>query len=161
MTLNNILDNIQYGKEYTKEKILREGIEKCYDEELDIFYASTRIKDLSGNIVMDESEEANVNTICSKVQALETRLEKSNPMSEAYRKMQGFAIVESCEHFIDNITKSRKIDTRKAECFGKMIAATEYFVESYIDCKAIFKESSNPLLNKIIKDELKGIESIL
>ena len=47
MTLKNILDNIQYGEEYSKFKSIKESIENNYDKELNIFYASGRIKDIA------------------------------------------------------------------------------------------------------------------
>ena len=48
MTVNQIFDTIQYGEQYTKNKALKESSSKYYDEDLDLFYASKRAKELSG-----------------------------------------------------------------------------------------------------------------
>ena len=161
MTLNQIFDNVQYGEKYTKQKALEESVKRNYDEELDVFYASKRIKELSGQVVMSEIEESKVNGLVSKLSVLENRLETGKPMSEAYRKMQSTAIMESCKSIQDETTKSRKVDSKKLETFGKILATAKYFVENNIDDAAVLKESSNPLLNKIIKEEKNGIENII
>ena len=67
MTVNQIFDTIQYGEQYTKNKALKESISKFYDEDLDLFYASKRIKELSGKVVMTEGEEQKVNRLISKL----------------------------------------------------------------------------------------------
>lgn len=63
MTVNQIFDTIQYGEEYTKTKALKEEISRCYDEDLSLFYASKRAKELSGKVVMTEAEEQKVNRL--------------------------------------------------------------------------------------------------
>lgn len=161
MTLNQIFDNIQYGEKYMKEKALKEAIEKCYDKELDIFYASKRIKELSGNVLMTEAEELKVNRIISKVEVLENKLEVGKTMSEAYRKMQTTALMEDCKALNEEITKSRRVDSKKLEAFGKINGAVKAFVENYVDDKCVLRESTNPLLNKTIRDEIEVIKEVL
>lgn len=161
MTLNNIFDTIQYGEQYTKRKLLKESISKFYDEDLDLFYASKRIKELSGKIVMTENEEQKVNRIISKLLVIEDRLEEGKTMSEAYRKMQTSALMDDCGALMEEATKTRKVDSRKLEIFGKMIATSKYFVENSLDDKAVLKESKNPLFSKIISEEKKAIEEVL
>ena len=161
MTLNQIFNNIQFGEKYMKEKALNEALNRCYDKELDIFYASKRIKELSGNVVMEEAEELKVNRIISKIEILENKLEIGKTMSEAYRKMQTTALMEDCKSLQNEVTKTRKVDSRKLETFGKILATAKSFVENYIDDKCALVESSNPLLNKIIKEEKEAIKNIL
>ena len=81
MTVNQIFDTIQYGEQYTKNKALKESISKYYDEDLDLFYASKRAKELSGKIVMSESEEQKMNSLVSKLVVIEDRLEDGKVMS--------------------------------------------------------------------------------
>lgn len=157
MTLNQIFDKIQYGEEYTKQKALKENVNKNYDPELALFYASKRIKELSGNTVLSEAEELKVNRVVSKISVIEDRLESGKLMSEAYRKMQATAILEDCKSIMDETTKTRKTDSKKLEAMGKVVGTVKYFVESNLDSKAVLNESSNPLLNKIIKEEFAGI----
>ena len=133
MTVNQIFDTIQYGEQYTKNKALKESISKYYDEDLDLFYASKRAKELSGKIVM----------------------------SDAYRKMQTSAIMDDCKALMEEATKTRKVDSKKLEVFGKVVATAKYFVENNLDDKAALKESANPLFNKIISEEKKAIEEVL
>lgn len=161
MTLNQIFNNIQYGEDFTKKQIFKEEIEKCYDSSLDIFYASKRCKELSGKTVMTESEEMKTNRIISKLIAIEDRLETGKLMSEAYRKMQTAAIIEDCKELQREITKTRKVDSNKLETFGKILATAKYFVESNLDDRAVLEASSNPLLNKIISEEVSGIYEII
>ena len=160
MTLNEILTNIQFGEKYTEMKALTESLQKCYDKDLDIFYASKRCKELTGNIVMSEGEELKVNRIISKLCILEDRLETGKLMSDGYRKMQSTAIMEDCKALQNEITKTRKVDSKKLSNLGKIIATTKYFVENNVDEAAVLESSSNPLLNKIIKEEKENIESV-
>lgn len=161
MTLNNIFDNVQYGEKYFKDKALREEAEKFYDKEFDIYYASKRIKNLSGRVVMTESEEQKVNRIVSKLTILEGRIESGNTMSEAYRKMQTAAIADDCKALMEEVTKARKTDSKKLEVFGKIVAATKYFSKENLDEGIVIKESNNPLFNKIMNDEMNLIEEVV
>ena len=161
MTVNQIFDTIQYGEQYTKNKALKESISKYYDEDLDLFYASKRTKELSGKIVMSESEEQKMNRLISKLVVIEDRLEDGKVMSDAYRKMQTSAIMDDCKALMEEATKTRKVDSKKLEAFGKVVATAKYFVENSLDDKAALKESANPLFNKIISEEKKAIEEVL
>ena len=161
MTVNQIFDTIQYGEQYTKNKALKESISKYYDEHLDLFYASKRSKELSGKIVMSESEEQKMNRLISKLVVIEDRLEDGKVMSDAYRKMQTSAIMDDCKALMEEATKTRKVDSKKLEVFGKVVATAKYFVENNLDDKAALKESANPLFNKIISEEKKAIEEVL
>ena len=161
MTVNQIFDTIQYGEQYTKNKALKESISKYYDEDLDLFYASKRAKELSRKIVMSESEEQKMNRLISKLVVIEDRLEDGKVMSDAYRKMQTSAIMDDCKALMEEATKTRKVDSKKLEVFGKVVATAKYFVENNLDDKAALKESANPLFNKIISEEKKAIEEVL
>lgn len=161
MTVNQIFDNIQYGEKYMKEKAIKESIDKCYDKELDIFYASKRAKDLSGKVVMTENEESKVNRIISKLLVLEDRLETGKTMSDAYRKMQTAAVMDDCKALMEEATKSRKVDSKKIDAFARIVASTKYFVETNLDDGAALKESANPLFNQIMKEEKESLEETL
>ena len=161
MNLNQIFDTVQYGEKYMREKALKEDIQKCYDEELDIFYASKRAKQLSGSVALTESEEQKVNRIISKLVVLEDRLETGKLMSDAYRKMQTASIMDDCAALMEEATQTRKVDSRKLNSFASIIASTKYFVEMNLDKNAALKESSNPLFNKMMKEERESLEEIL
>ncbi len=161
MTVNQIFDKIQYGEQYMKNKILKESISKFYDEDLGLFYASKRVKELSGKAVFSESEESKLNRLISKLVVIEDRLENGKPMSEAYRKMQSTAVIDDCKVLMEEVLKTRKIDSKKLEIFGKSIATAKYFVENNLDDKAVLKESSNPLFNKIIKEEENALKEVI
>jgi len=161
MTLNQIFDTVQYGEEYTKNKILKENISKHYDKDLDIFYASRRVKDLVGKMALTEMEESKVNRLISKLVVVEDRLEDGKLMSEAYRKMQSSMLIEDCENLMEEVTKTKKADNRKIEAFAKAIADTKYFIENTLDAKSVLKESTNPLFTKFYNEEKKSIDSIL
>lgn len=161
MTLQNIFDNIQYGEDFSKKKAIKESIKKNYDEDLDIFYASKKIRELSGKIVMNESEEQKVNRLISKLGILEDRIESGKMMSESYKKMQAASIADDCEALISEATKGRKIENAKLDAFGKMVADASYFAKSYVDDKVCIKESSNSLFNKAIEEESALIEETL
>lgn len=161
MTLNEIFTEVQYGKEYAKQKALKENISKYYDEDLSLFYASKRIKDMAKEVVVSENEEKKINRIASKLTVLEDRLETGKLMSDAYRKMQTAAVIDDCKALMEETTASRKVDTRKLEVFAKIIGDAKYFVESNLDDKVVLKDSSNLLLNKLIKEEQSNLANIL
>ena len=110
---------------------------------------------------MSESEEQKMNRLISKLVVIEDRLEDGKVMSDAYRKMQTSAIMDDCKALMEESTKTRKVDSKKLEVFGKVVATAKYFVENNLDDKAALKESANPLFNKIISEEKKAIEEVL
>lgn len=158
MTLNQIFDAVQYGEKYMKEKALKEEISKAYDKELDLYYPTTRAKKLSIGVVMTEGEEQKLNRLLSKITVLEGRVEAGNAMTPAYKKMQTAAVMEDCNSLMEEVTKSRKVDSGKIETFGRIIGSVKYFMESYIDDKAAMKQSSNPLFVKFLKEEFDTIK---
>ena len=160
MTLNQIFTEIQYGKEYMKEKALTEAIEKCYDNELDLFYATKRMKEFT-SIPLTEAEEQKINRIISKVGIIEERLENGNLMSDAYRKMQTAAVMDDCFALTEEATKSRKVDSRKLEALARIVGATKYFITENLDSGAALKESTNPLFNKYVRDEVADLKKVI
>ena len=161
MTLQNLLDNVQYGEDYTKNKAIKESIEKTYDRDIDVFYASKKIKELSGRVIMTEGEEQKVNRLISKIAIIEDRMEANKPMTVPYKKMQAASIAADCEGLISEATKSRKVESNKLDIFGKMIADAKYFAKMYIDDSICIKESSNPLMNKIMNEESALLEEVI
>ena len=161
MTLNNIFNEIQYGKEYTKFQIVKESVEKNYDEETGIFYATGRIKDLATRLVLTESEESKVGRIIAKLSTIEKKLEDGKLMSEAYRKMQAAAIMEDCRDLVYSVENLKKVDSEKVKGISKIVGTTKYFVECNVDEEAVLYESKNPLINKLVKDEIDYIEQVL
>lgn len=161
MTLNTLLNEIQYGKEYTNLQVVKESVEKNYDAETGIFYATGRIKDLANKIVLTESEETKIGRLVAKLSTIETKLENGKLMSEAYRKYQATAIVEDCASLFSSVEDLRKVDSEKIKNISKIVATTKYFVEENIDADAVFTESKNPLINKYVKDELSYMEQVL
>jgi hypothetical protein len=160
MTLNQLFTEIQYGKEYMKNKTLTEAIKKCYDEEYDTFSASKRAKQVS-NVVWTEGEELKLNRILSKITVLEDRVDNGKPMSEAYRKMQTASIADDCNLFTEEVLKFKRVDSRKLESAARIIGDVKYYMTNYVDDKAAIKESNNPLFNKFIREEISDIEKVI
>ena len=161
MTLQNIFDNVQYGEEYSKRKAIKESIEKNYDKDVDIFYASKKIRELSGKTVLSESEEQKVNRLISKLTVMEDRIEANKPMTLSYKKMQSAAIASDCELLFTEATKTKRIDNNKADIFGKMAADAEFFIKTYIDDSICMKESANYIINKSAKEEMSVLEETI
>ena len=116
---------------------------------------------MAKEVVVSENEEKKINRIASKLTVLEDRLETGKLMSDAYRKMQTAAVIDDCKALMEEITASRKVDTRKLEVFAKIIGDAKYFVENNLDDKVVLKDSSNLLLNKLIKEEQSNLANIL
>lgn len=161
MTLNTLLNQIQYGEEYTKVKIVEESVNRHYDEGTGIFYATGRIKELANKIVLTESEESKVGRMVAKLSTIESKLENGKLMSDAYRKYQATAILEDCKNLFESVEMLRKVDSEKIKGISKIIATAKYFVEENIDANAVLVESKNPLINKYIKEEKGYIEQVL
>ena len=160
-TLNTIMDNIRFGEDYTKFKCVKEGLEKRYDSEIGLFYASGRVRDIANNMTLTESEESKINRIITKLKSVENKFENGKLMSEAYRKMEATAIFEDCKALEREVGTARKVDSKKLEGFGKIVAATKFFVESFVDTDAVLSRSENPLLNKFINEETEYITQII
>ena len=162
MTINEIFKEIEYGKEYCLFEATKDSIERAYDKDTDIFYASKRIKDIAKKVALNEEDEKIIDRISNKCEIVEDRLFAETVMSPAYKKLTAATLYEECEK-IQNKTKKRGdyAALKGAEALGKIIATTKYFVESYLDDKAILKECDNVQFNRFIKDELYNIEQVL
>jgi hypothetical protein len=161
MTLNNILNEIQYGPEYTKFQIVKESVLNSFDDETGIFYASKRIKELSNKIVLEEKEEKIIGRILAKLNVFENKLEEGKVITEAYKKMQATAISEDCTALVRNIENVKKIDSEKVKNISKIVSTAKYFVESFVDDKVVFLESDNLIINRCIKEDMNCIKQII
>lgn len=161
MTLNSLLNQIQYGEEYTKLQLVKESVEKNYDEETGIFYASERVKDLANKIILTEAEETKVGRMVAKLSVIENKMENGKLMSDAYRKFQATAILEDCKLLFESVEALRKVDSEKIKGISKIVATAKYFVEENVDANAVLTESKNPLINKYIKEEINYMEKVL
>lgn len=161
MTLNNILNEIQYGPEYTKFQIVKESVLNSFDDETGIFYASKRIKELSNKIVLEEKEEKIIGRILAKLNVFENKLEEGKVITEAYKKMQATAISEDCTALVRNIENVKKIDSEKVKNISKIVSTAKYFVESFVDDKVVFLESDNLIINRCIKEDINCIKQII
>lgn len=161
MTLNNILNEIQYGPEYTKFQIVKESVLNSFDDETGIFYASKRIKELSNKIVLEEKEEKIIGRILAKLNVFENKLEEGKIITEAYKKMQATAISDDCTALIRNIENVKKIDSEKVKNISKIVSTAKYFVESFVDDRVVFLESDNLIINRCIKEDINCIKQII
>jgi hypothetical protein len=161
MTLNNILNEIQYGPEYTKFQIVKESVLNSFDDETGIFYASKRIKELSNKIVLEEKEEKIIGRILAKLNVFENKLEEGKVITEAYKKMQATAISEDCTALVRNIENVKKIDSEKVKNISKIVSTAKYFVESFVDDKVVFLESTNLIINRCVKEDINCIKQII
>lgn len=161
MTLNSILNEIQYGSEYTKFQAVKESISNSFDDESGIFYASKRIKELSKKIVLEEKEENILGRLLSKISLFENKLEDGKIITDAYKKIQATAISEDCTSLIRGVENLKKVDSEKIKNISKIVSTARYFVENFIDDKTVFAESDNLIMNRIIKEDLKYFEEIL
>lgn len=161
-TLQDIFNEVQYGKEYCSFQKIRESLERNYDKDTDIFRASGRIRDLCRGLTLDEEYSRTVDHICSKMESVETRLYNEDRMSPQYKKLQAVSILEDCGKIINKANKRGDYETIPSkENFAKIIGTAKYFVESYLDDQAVLKESKNESFNRMIKDEICNIEQVL
>ena len=151
MTLRQLLDNIQYGEEYMKKEANKKAILENYDEEIDMLKASSRIRDIARNTVLEEEVAKKIERLCVKLESF-----------EAYKKMQCSAIMESCNDLIKEVDScKRNSDVQKKEGIAKIVADANYFVKNYIDSQAVMIESKNPLFASYITEEKKQLEEYL
>lgn len=161
-TLQDIFNEIQFGKEYCKFQQIKESIEKNYDKDTDIFYASGRIKDITNGMSLDEDFGRIVEHICNKMELVENRLYKEDSMSPQYKKIQATSILEDCNKIIAKANKRGTYETIPSKLeFAKIISTAKYFVENYLDKDAVLKESTNAEFNKFIREESYNIEQVL
>ena len=59
MTFRQLLDEIQYGKEYMKKEANKKAILENYDEEIQMFKASSRIKKIAKETILEEDVKKN------------------------------------------------------------------------------------------------------
>lgn len=162
MTLNDILIVERYGEDYMKFENLKNQILENYDNEYDVYYNSKRVKNLEDRMVLENSMEKTIDKIRVLSEAVESRLFDGKPMTAAYKKIQATAIVESCNELIESTNvRSRYNEFKNKEELQKIVASTKYFVETYLNDKAVIKESANSLFNKNVRDEVTNIDKII
>lgn len=161
-TLQDIFNEVQYGKEYCKFQQVKESIEKNYDKDTDIFHATGRINDLCKCMTLDEEYEKLVDHICNKIEVVENRLYNEDAMSPQYKKIQATTIMEDLNKIVAKSNKRGTYETLPSkEEFAKIVSTAKYFVETYLDDKAVLKESTNAEFNKFMREENYNIEQVL
>ena len=132
------------------------------DEDTKIFSASGRIKNLCSCMTLNEEYERIVNHICNKCESVENRLYNEDVMSPQYKKIQAVSILEDCNKITAKANKRGTYETLPSKKeFAKIVATAKYFVENYLDDKAILKESTNAEFNRFIKEESNYISQVL
>lgn len=161
-TLQDIFNEVQFGKEYCKFQQIKESIERNYDKDTDIFHASGRIRELTNGMTLDEEFERIVEHICNKMELVENRLYNEDNMSPQYKKIQATSILEDCNKIIVKSNKRGTYETLPSKLeFAKIVSTAKYFVENYLDKNAVLKESTNAEFNKLIREETYNIEQVL
>ena len=162
MTFRQLLDEIQYGKEYMKKEANKKAILENYDEEIQMFKASSRIKKIAKETVLEEDVKKKVERLCTKLESFEDKIDENKEISPAYKKIQCAAIMESCSDLIKEVNNVRReSDIQKKQGIAKIVADAYYFVENYIDDMAVMCEAKNPLFASYIKEEKEQLEEVL
>lgn len=163
MTVRDVLNEVRYSKEYVEFENSKKTIEENYNEEQGIFYASNRIKDLEKTMIIEAGPLAKIlDRITTKLSSTEDRLYQGKLMSEAYKTMQAQSIAEDCGNLIkmvnDRPTYDKINDKKK---LAQIVATTKYAVADTLNARTVFKESTNPLFNQYINEELERFGNIL
>lgn len=162
MTFRQLLDEIQYGKEYMKKEANKKAILENYDEEIQMFKASSRIKKITKETVLEEDVKKKIERLCTKLESFEDKIDENKEISPAYKKIQCAAIMESCSDLIKEVNNVRReSDIQKKQGIAKIVADAYYFVENYIDDMAVMCEAKNPLFASYIKEEKEQLEEVL
>ena len=162
MTFRQLLDEIQYGKEYMKKEANKKAILENYDEEIQMFKASSRIKKIAKETVLEEDVKKKIERLCTKLESFEDKIDENKEISPAYKKIQCTAIMESRSDLIKEVNNVRReSDIQKKQGIAKIVADAYYFVENYIDDMAVMCEAKNPLFASYIKEEKEQLEEIL
>ena len=162
MTFRQLLDEIQYGKEYMKKEANKKAILENYDEEIQMFKASSRIKKIAKETILEEDVKKKIERLCTKLESFEDKIDENKEISPAYKKIQCAAIMESCSDLIKEVNNVRReSDIQKKQGIAKIVADAYYFVENYIDDMAVMCEAKNPLFASYIKEEKEQLEEIL
>ena len=162
MTFRQLLNEIQYGKEYMKKEANKKAILENYDEEIQMFKASSRIKKIAKETVLEEDVKKKIERLCTKLESFEDKIDENKEISPAYKKIQCTAIMESCSDLIKEVNNVRReSDIQKKQSIAKIVADAYYFVENYIDDMAVMCEAKNPLFASYIKEEKEQLEEVL
>lgn len=162
MTIAEIMKEVMYGKDYCTFETTKESLEKSYDKDSDIFYASKRVSDISNKVVFSEEDNRIVNRIVNKLESVESRIYNEEKMSDSYKKLMTESLYEDCEKFNSEVNKRASYAAMKGKKeIGEIVATVKYFAESYLDDSAVLRESSNLEFNRFIKDEGETIKQVL
>ena len=162
MTFRQLLDEIQYGKEYMKKEANKKAILENYDEEIQMFKASSRIKKIAKETVLEEDVKKKIERLCTKLESFEDKIDENKEITPAYKKIKCKEIMESCSDLIKEVNNVRReSDIQKKQGIAKIVADAYYFVENYIDDMAVMCEAKNPLFASYIKEEKEQLEEVL
>ena len=165
ITIDNLLEEIRYGREYVDAKTTVGKLEEMIDEDYKILVVSKRADQLLKECDISKPFIKKLIRAARNYKEYESKILEAKTPSKVYVKMKADTIVEDINSAIIEMEHDKKVlrESNK-EAIAKTIAVLRYGVgvmvkESGINPKPAKK--STTLIESYIKKETKLIESVV
>ncbi|MFW6281344.1 MAG: hypothetical protein ACOC1O_00940 [bacterium] len=127
MTLNNLLEEIQYGKDFVEETTSVNEISSLIDEDYNLFLVSKRVENLLTECDLTKPFIKKLGRAARNYRDFEDKILEGNRVSSVYSRMKMDSIVEDINSVIETFENDKKLlrETNK-ENIGKTIATLKY-----------------------------------
>lgn len=166
ITIQNLLDEIKYGKDYIEESQTIATIQDCIDEDFNLLSVSKRVSDLLEDVELTDGYVKKILRATRNYKEFEDKVFEGVIPSKVYMKMKSDAIKEDVSDVIKMITENKKTyrDINK-ENISKAIATLKFGIKTLNEQSGMFSSSklpkSTPLMESYISKELSYIEEII
>ena len=127
-TIKNILEEIQYGKEYVKEQKIKKTIQSSLNEDFGVWSVSTFVKQNLSECDSSKSYYKNFQKASKIYEDFEKKLEEESEISFIYGKMKAQTISNLINESINLLKSKIELKEVNKSAVGNIIAALSYGV---------------------------------
>ena len=163
MVLNQLLDEIRYGKKAVEEITDKQKILKNLHEDTQELVISQMLKDAVA-LIREDNEETDVikkfDKISSKFSDYEERYFDGQTISSAYNKMKLSSITEDYNGIVKSLSDRKTYKMFDTKNLSKALATVQYGL-NYFNNSTTLQQPQNALLNTYMKEDLDFIEEVM
>jgi len=134
MTLDNLLEEIKYGKEYVETKTALSQLKESIDEKTNTISFSKRAKNLLKQFNADSQYTKKLDRAIRSLKEYEEKVAEGKLITPIYAKMKVDTIVEDVNSAIASAEKER---VTNPESFGRIIANLRFAVKNITESKNV------------------------
>jgi hypothetical protein len=166
ITIQNLLDEVRYGKDYIEEKVTVATIQDCFNEDYQLFSVSRRVSNLLEDVDVTKDYVKKILRATRTYKEFENKVFEGENPSKVYMKMKMDSIKEDVNNAIKLFTENKKsyVELDK-ENVAKSIAALKFGLKTLSEKSIQFSTpslvKSTSLMENYIEREFSYIEDVI